>query len=53
MSEVKVKRFISIALRKEISKKSSRDFVLWLRLIASILIEHSSLKIKKKKIQIA
>jgi hypothetical protein len=41
MSEVKVKRFISIVLTKEISKKSSRDFVLWFGLIVSILIKQS------------
>ena len=36
LPEAKVKRFILIALTKEVSKKPSRDFVLWLSLMKSI-----------------
>jgi hypothetical protein len=50
MAEAKVKRFILITLPKEISKKSSRDFVLWLNLMKSILNKHSKLRKKKYKI---
>jgi hypothetical protein len=50
LPEAKVKRFVLIALSKKVSKKPSRDFVLWLSLLNNILIKHSKLK-KKKKIQ--
>jgi hypothetical protein len=36
LPEAKVKRFILIALIKEVSKKSSIDFVLWSTLMKSI-----------------
>jgi hypothetical protein len=47
LPEVKVKRFILIALTKEVSKKPSRDFVLWLSLMKSILNKCS--KYRKEK----
>jgi hypothetical protein len=50
LPEAKVKRFILIALTKEVSKKSSRDFVLWLSLMKSILNKHSKLRKEKCKI---
>ena len=37
LSEAKVKRFMLIALIKEVSKKPSRDFLLWLGLKKRIL----------------
>jgi len=46
----KVKRFILIALTKDDSKKSSRDFVLWLSLVKSILNKCSKPRKKKYKI---
>ena len=48
LPESKVKRFILIALTKEVSKKPSIDFVLWFTLMKSILIKHS--KLRKKEI---
>jgi hypothetical protein len=50
LPEAKIKRLILIALTKEVSKVSSRDFVLWLRLMKSILNKHSKLKKEKYKI---
>jgi hypothetical protein len=47
LPEAKVKRFILIALTKEVSEKPRRDFVLWFSLTKSILTQHSKL-IKKK-----
>jgi hypothetical protein len=44
-----VKRFILIALAKEVSKKPSRDFVVWLSLMKSVLNKHS--KLRKKNIK--
>jgi len=38
--ETKVKRFMLIALTNEVSKKSSRGFVLWLRFMKSVLNKH-------------
>ena len=49
-SESMVKRFILIALTKEVSKKPSRDFVLWLSLMKSILNKCSKLRKEKHKI---
>ena len=46
LPESKVKRFILIALTKEVSKKPSRDFVLWLNLMKSILNKIASLERK-------
>jgi hypothetical protein len=48
LPEAKVKRFILIALTKEVSKKPIRDFALWLSLMKSILNKHS--KLRKEKI---
>jgi hypothetical protein len=48
LPEAKVKRLRLIALTKEISKKPSRDFVLWLSLIKRSLNKHS--KLRKGKI---
>jgi hypothetical protein len=50
LPEAKVKRFILIASTKEISKKPSRDFVLWLNLMKSILNKYSKLRKEKYKI---
>ena len=44
LSEAEVKRFILIALTKEVSKKPIRDFALWLSLMKSILNKHSKLE---------
>ena len=49
LPEAKVKRFILIALTKEVSKKPSRDFVLWLSLMKSILNKYSKLRKEKYK----
>jgi hypothetical protein len=40
LPEAKIKRIKLIALTKEVSKKPSRDFVLWLSLMKSILNKH-------------
>ena len=45
-----MKRFRLIVLTKEVSKKPSLDFILWINLMKSILIKHSKLKKKKYKI---
>jgi hypothetical protein len=37
LAEAKVKRFILIALTKEVSERSSRDFVLWFGLMKSMI----------------
>jgi hypothetical protein len=47
--EAKVKRIILIALTKEVSKKASRNFVLWLSLIKSTLNKCSKLRRKNIK----
>jgi hypothetical protein len=49
LPEAKVKRFILIALTKEVSKEPSRDFVLWLSLMKSILNKRSKLRKEKYK----
>jgi hypothetical protein len=49
LPEVKMKRLRLIALTKEVSKKPSRDFVLWLSLMKS-LNKHSKLRKEKYKI---
>ena len=48
--ESKAKRFILIALTKEVSKKPIIDFVLWLNLMKSILNKSSKLRKEKHKI---
>jgi hypothetical protein len=48
LPEAKVKRFILIALTKEISKKQNRDFVFWISLMKSVLNKCSKLRKKKK-----
>ena len=50
LPEAKVKRFILIALTKEISKKQNRDFVFWISLMKSVLNKCSKLR-KKKNIK--
>jgi hypothetical protein len=45
--EVKVKRFILIALKKEVSKEPSKDFDLWIKLIKSALNKYSKLRERK------
>ena len=50
LPEAKVKNFILIALTKEVSKKPSRDFVLWLSLIKSSLNKCSKMKKEEYKI---
>ena len=47
---MKLKRFILITLTKEVSKKPSRNFVLWLRLTKSILNKSNKLTMGKYKI---
>ena len=39
-----------LRLKKEVSKNSSRDFVLWLSLMKSILNKHSKLRKERYKI---
>jgi hypothetical protein len=48
--EAKVKRLRLIALTKEVSKKPSKDFVLWLSLMKRSLNKHSKLRKEKYKI---
>ena len=50
LPEAKVKRLRLIALTKEVSKKPSRDFVLWLSLTKRSLNKHSKLRKAKYKI---
>jgi hypothetical protein len=50
LPEAKVKIFMLIALIMEVSKKPSRDFVLWLSLMKSIWNKHSKLRKEKYKI---
>ena len=50
LPETKVKRLRLIALTKEVSKKPSRDFVLWLSLTKRSLNKHSKLRKAKYKI---
>jgi hypothetical protein len=50
LPEAKVKRFILIALTKEVSKNAIRDFVLWLSLMKNNLNKCSSLRKEKYKI---
>lgn len=47
---MKLKRLILISLSKEVSKKPSRNFVLWLRLTKSILNKSNKLTMGKYKI---
>jgi hypothetical protein len=44
LPQCKVKRFILIALTKEVSRKPSRDFILWLSLVKSVLNKYSKLR---------
>ena len=50
LPETKVKRLRLFALSKEVSKKPSRDFVLWLSLMKRSLNKHSKLRKEKYKI---
>ena len=50
LPEAKLKRLRLIALTKEVSKKPSRDFVLWLSLKRRSLNKHSKLRKAKYKI---
>ena len=50
LPESKGKRFILIALTNEVSKKPSKDFVLWLSLMKRSLNKHSKLRKEKYKI---
>ena len=50
LPEAKVKNFILIALTKKVTKKPSRDFVLWLSLMKNILNKCSKLRKEKYKI---
>jgi hypothetical protein len=52
LSEAKVKRLRLIALTKEVSKKPSRDFVLWLSLMKRSLNKHFFSKLRKEKYKI-
>jgi hypothetical protein len=49
LPEANVKRFKLNALKKEASKRPSRDFVLWLSVRESILNNHSKLRKEKSK----
>lgn len=49
LPEAKVKRFMFIALTKEVSKKLSIDFALWFALMKSVFIKHSQLRKEKYK----
>ena len=50
LPEARVKRLRLFALSKEVSKKPSRDFVLWLSLLKRNLNKHSKLRKEKYKI---
>ena len=50
LPEAKVKTFRLFALSKEVSKKPSRDFVLWLSLMKRSLNKHSKLRKEKYNI---
>jgi hypothetical protein len=50
LPKAKVKRPRLIALTKEVSKNPSRDFILWLNLMKSVLNKHSKLRKEKYKI---
>ena len=50
LPETKVKSIRLIALTREVSKKPSRDFVLWLSLMKRSLNKHSKLRKEKYKI---
>ena len=50
LPEAKVKRLGLIALTKDVSKKPSRDFVLWLSLMKRSLKKHSKLRKEKYKL---
>ena len=50
LPEANAKRFILIALKKKVSKKSTRDFVFWLSLMKIILNNHSKHRKEKYKI---
>ena len=50
LPKAKVKRLRLIALTKEVSKNPSRDFILWLNLMKSVLNKHSKLRKEKYKI---
>jgi hypothetical protein len=50
LSEAKVKRLRLIALSKDILKKPSREFVLWLSLMKRSLNKHSKLRMENYKI---
>jgi hypothetical protein len=50
LPEAKVKRLRLIALSREVSKKPSRTFVLWLSLMKKSLNKHSKLRKEKYKI---
>ncbi len=50
LPEAKVKRLGLIALTKEVSKKPSRDFVLWLSLMKRSLNKHRKLRKEKYNI---
>jgi hypothetical protein len=49
LPKVKVKRFILIALTKEVSEMPSIDFVLWLSLMKNILNKYSKFRKEKYK----
>lgn len=50
LPEAKLKRFILIALTKEVAKKSQQRPVLWLNLMKSILNKYNKLRKEKYKI---
>ena len=50
LSEAKVKRFLLIVLTKKVSKKSSRDLLVWLSLMNGVLKKHSKFWKEKYKL---
>jgi hypothetical protein len=51
LPECKIKRFILVAVTKEVAKKSSGNFFLCLSLMKSVLIKRSKLRKEKYKIR--
>ena len=51
LPEVNIKKFILIALTKEVSKKHSTEFFFWFSLMNSILIRHMPSKGKVQNVQ--
>jgi len=52
LPESKVKSVMLISLTKEVLKKPSRDFVLWLSLMKNILNNHRKLRMEKYMVKV-